>query len=242
MDATARLDFQLRRTRGEGPDSFRVEAPRVALGAGDILALTGPSGCGKSTLLEMLGLVLEPEPGSHLLWRTDPNQLPLDIIDLWRRRKETALSALRARKLGFILQSGGLVQFLNVRANIALPRRLVGLPEYGEGVDRLVETLGIGHLLAKKPGQLSIGERQRVAIARALAHEPPLLLADEPTASLDPARAETVMAMLVELVRVRCGMAVIVTHDRELIRRMGLREMCACVDDGGKTARFLDAA
>lgn len=238
MVAAPRLEFELRRTRGVGDEDFRVETARATLGAGEILALTGPSGCGKSTLLEMLGLVLEPGPGSHLAWRVDAEQPPLDIPALWRHGREDALCGLRAHRLGFILQSGGLVPFLDVRGNIGLPRRLVGLSEDGPEVDRLVDTLDIRHLLAKKPGQLSVGERQRVAIARALAHAPPLLLADEPTAALDPARAEAVLGLLVDLVRDGRGMAVIVTHDRDLIQRLGLREMRAWVDAGGRLARF----
>ena len=235
------LEFELRCTRGYGDDSFRIEAPLAHMKTGDILALTGPSGSGKSTMLEILGLVLEPERGSRFIWQTGADADHLDIADLWARRKEGLMCDLRARQLGFVLQSGGLMPFLNVRENIALPRLLAGMKGWADSVDKLIEKLGIGHLLTKKPYQLSMGERQRTSIARALAHEPPLLLADEPTAALDPARAETVMKLLVELVRTRQGMAVIVTHDRDLIRRLGLREMCAHLRGDGKAAVFSHA-
>ena len=235
------LTFELCCTRGAGADSFRIEAPSASLKSGDILALTGPSGSGKSTLLEILGLVLEPERGGIFTWQTQAGSTPLDIADLWTRRRESLMSDLRAKQLGFVLQSGGLMPFLNVRENIALPRLLAGMKGWADSVDRLIETLGIGHLLAKKPHQLSVGERQRTSIARALAHEPPLLLADEPTAALDPARAEIVMKLMVDLVADRQGMAVIVTHDRDLIHRLGLREMHAHLRDDGKAAVFSHA-
>jgi putative ABC transport system ATP-binding protein len=232
----------LRCTRGDGDDSFRIEAPLARLKEGEILALTGPSGSGKSTLLEILGLVLEPERGSRFVWQTEAGAISLDIADLWSQRKERVLCELRAHRLGFVLQSGGLIPFLSVRENIALPRLLAGMAGWADSVDTLIEKLGIGHLLAKKPYQLSLGERQRTSIARAMAHEPPLLLADEPTAALDPARAEAVMKLLVKLVGERQGMAVIVTHDRDLIRRLGLREMRAHLRDDSKAAVFSHAS
>jgi putative ABC transport system ATP-binding protein len=241
MGAAAGLEFELRCTRGDGRDSFRIATPRVELGAGEILALTGPSGSGKSTVLELLGLVLEPEAGSHFLWRLDARHT-IDIAALWRFRTERLLCGLRAQHLGFVLQSGGLVPFLTVRENIALPRTLAGMRAWHGELDELIERLGIGHQLDKKPHQLSLGERQRTAIARALAHDPPLLLADEPTAALDPARAEIVMDLLVNLVRGRERMAVVVTHDRDLIRKLELRELRAHPREDGKAAEFAHAS
>lgn len=234
------LEFELRCTRGAGDDSFRIEAPLARLTTGEILALTGPSGSGKSTVLEILGLVLAPEPGSRFVWQTGAAEA-VDIADLWARGGDGLLCGLRASQLGFVLQSGGLLPFLSVRENIALPRLLAGMAGWDGSVDALIGKLGIGHLLAKKPHQLSVGERQRTSIARALSHDPPLLLADEPTAALDPARAETVMKLLVELVDARQGMAVIVTHDHALIRRLGIREMRAQLQGDGKAAVFSHA-
>lgn len=242
MTTTAHLEFELRCTRGEGDQSFRIETPPTELHPGQILALTGPSGSGKSTLLEILGLILEPEAGSRFVWQTGPDESRLDIAELLQTHEEQRLCNLRALKLGFVLQSGGLVPFLTVRENIALPRQLAGLSTWSESVERLIEILDLDAQLEKKPRQLSIGQRQRVSIARALAHEPPLLLADEPTAALDPARATTVMQLLVGLVRDRNSMAIIVTHDRDLIRRMEVREMRAHLHNGGRAAMFTHEA
>ncbi|MFZ2405641.1 MAG: ABC transporter ATP-binding protein [Methylobacter sp.] len=230
------LTFKLACTRGRGDDNFHISTPLVELKTGDILALTGPSGSGKSTILEILGLVLKPEADSHFVWESGDDSL--DIVKLWAQNNEQPLAELRANNLGFVLQSGGLVPFLNVRENIALPRLLAGMSKWHEHVDELIEKLGITHLLTKKPHQLSVGERQRTAIACALAQEPSLLLADEPTAALDPARAEIVMKLLIDLVLARQGMAVIVTHDCDLIRRLDLQEMRAVLHPGGKAAVF----
>jgi len=108
-------------------------------------------------------------------------------------------------------------------------------------VDETIAILGIEHLLAKKPSQLAVGERQRASIARAIAHEPTILLADEPTAALDPSRAVAVMRLLIDLVRGHNGIGVIVTHDWELIRRLNLRNLEARLNADGSTAVFIDA-
>ncbi len=233
-----KLAFELRCTRGTGNDCFRIETPLVHLKAGEVLALTGPSGSGKSTVLEILGLVLEPERNSRFDWQINVGSADLNIMNLWTPYNDDLLCDLRARQLGFVLQSGGLIPFLNVRENIVLSRLMAGLNKWEDNVDKLIEMLDIGHLLAKKPHQLSVGERQRISIARALAHEPPLLLADEPTAALDPARAEIVMNLLIDLVHTYQSMAVIVTHDHDLIHRLNLLEMRAHLRNDSKTAVF----
>lgn len=221
--------------RGSGEQAFSIHVPYLNIQAGEIIAITGVSGSGKSTLLEILGLILPPQSGS-LRW-----QLPkrnIDISHLWQKHPQQ-LDSLRMRYLGFVLQTGGLLPFLTVQENILLPKQLL---RQGENWDielqAIVEQLDILHLLIKKPYQLSIGERQRVAIARALAHHPLLLLADEPTSALDPARAESVMRLFVELMRSQKRTAVIVTHDYSWIGRLGLREIRASLESGGKIACF----
>jgi hypothetical protein len=101
--------------------------------------------------------------------------------------------------MGYVLQTGGLFPFLSVRDNIGLTRQGLGLP-VKDAVEMVAKRLDIGRHLEKLPGQLSVGERQRVAIARAMAHEPSVVIADEPTASLDPINAEEIMGMFTSLV------------------------------------------
>ncbi len=221
----------LSRRRGAGPDAFTLEVPALEVRSGEAIALTGPSGCGKSTLLDLLGLVLRPDScGAFSLQGGEG--APVDVAALWRAGREDALAALRASRIGYVLQTGGLLPFLPARDNIHLSPALLGLPD-DPLVDSLVERLRLGHLLDKKPRALSIGERQRVAIARALAHRPALLLADEPTAALDPQQAVAVMGLLLELCAASGTTAVVVTHDWGLVQSLGLREVRASPIEGG---------
>lgn len=226
--------------RGEGAAGFRLEVPELRLQTGEAVALVGPSGCGKSTLLDALGLVLRPKAYAafHL---ADGRGGRDDIGALWDRGAQDALARLRAGRIGYVLQTGGLLPFLTVRANIALSTELLGIGAAMTGhVERVIEALGLGRLLNKKPGALSIGERQRVAIARALAHRPPLLLADEPTAALDPDNAGRVMALMLGLVRDLGVTAVVVSHDWDLVSRFGLRriEAVAAASPDGVVTRI----
>jgi len=211
--------------RGRGADGFALEIDSLRIRQGECVALTGPSGSGKSTLLDLLGLVLRPERMETFLLRDAQGGLA-DIGALWRARDRDALAAIRASSIGYVLQTGGLLPFLPARENILLSRSLLGLPE-DHLAQRLAERLRVAHLLSKKPGALSVGERQRVAIARALAHRPTLMLADEPTAALDPIHAVEVMELMLELAAELGATAVVVTHDWDLARSLGLREIPA---------------
>ncbi len=213
----------LRLVRGEGDNAFELRLPELAVARGELLAVTGCSGSGKSSLLEVLGLILHPQQAEGFALHLDGTTH--DLMALWQRGAQDALAGLRAWGFGFVWQTGGLLPFLSVRENILLPRRLLGLPLDDERVLDLPQALGITALLGKMPTQLSIGERQRVAIARALAHHPQLLLADEPTAALDPEHAQHVFALLVKLVQRLHMSAVVVTHDWDLVQQMGLREV-----------------
>jgi putative ABC transport system ATP-binding protein len=222
--------------RGCGDQAFSIHVPYLNIQPGELIAITGVSGSGKSTLLEILGLILPPQIGA-LHWQLSP-QRNIDISNLWQKYPEQ-LNDLRMRYLGFVLQTGGLLPFLTVQENIFLPKQLLQQDEvWDEELQSIIEQLDILHLLTKKPYQLSIGERQRVAIARALAHHPLLLLADEPTSALDPGRAEGVMQLFVDLIRSQNRTAVIVTHDYSWIGRLGLREVRASLESGGKIACF----
>ena len=220
------------KSRGLGSQRYSLVIPALQLRAGEQLAIVGPSGCGKSTLLDLLALVLAPDQVGQFEFNQQ------DIGGLWRADKQTALAELRSRHLGYVLQTGGLLGFLDVRGNIALSRQLLGLKDDGS-VARLAEQLEISDQLAKKPAALSVGQRQRVSCARALAHAPQLVVADEPTASLDPLNAERVMHALLAQAREHRATCVIATHDEPLARASGLqvrRISCRRDSDGGVTA------
>ena len=220
------------KSRGVGSQRYSLVIPALALRAGEQVAIVGPSGCGKSTLLDLLALVLAPDQVGQFEFHQQ------DIAGLWRADRQSALAALRSQHLGYVLQTGGLLGFLDVRGNIALSRQLLGLKDDGS-VTRLAEQLEIGDQLAKKPAALSVGQRQRVSCARALAHAPQLVLADEPTASLDPLNAERVMQALLAQARQHQAACVIATHDEPLARASGLqvrRISCRRDTDGGVTA------
>ncbi len=218
------------KTRGADGQRYRLEIPALQLRAGRRIALIGTSGSGKSTLLDLLALVLSPDPGGAQRWSDGAQSL--DLAELWRQGQHDQLAALRARAFGYVLQTGGLLGFLSVRGNIQLPCELLGLP-LGDAVEQLAEQLGIADLLERQPGRLSVGQRQRVSIARALAHQPAIVLADEPTASLDPLNAERVMQLLVEQAAARDLCLVISTHDPALAARYGLTPMQLQVEPQG---------
>lgn len=225
-----------RRTRGQGSGGFRLDVPRFAAGRGECIAVTGTSGSGKSTLLELFGLVLRPDDCESFQLAVAPDEAAFDIAELWRRGDANGLARIRARHIGYVLQTGGLLPFLTAIQNIRLSRSLLGLTAGADLVDLLVEALGIGHVLHKKPQALSIGERQRVAVARALAHRPAFLLADEPTASLDPEQARQVMTLLLALAARFTITAIVVSHDWDLMRGCSLREVRAEPVRGGPMA------
>jgi putative ABC transport system ATP-binding protein len=223
------LDIKgLQVVRGEGSQAHRVRLDTLCLQPGEVRAITGESGCGKSTLLEAIGLLLKPEQLTH--YRLGPQRQ--DVASLLASDQQPALAAMRSRELGFVLQNGGLLPFLSVRDNILLPRRLLGLPPASTAVDKAVEALRLAPLLGKLPQALSIGERQRVACVRAIAHEPRVLLADEPTAALDPHNAERLFELLLQLVAELGLSALIVSHDWALVERFGLPRLGAINGQG----------
>ena len=215
--------------RGEGALAHQVRLPHLQVGAGEILAITGESGSGKSTLLEAIGLLLAPVELERFRLGATHDQ---DIAQLLASDDQPALAAVRSRHLGFILQSGGLLPFLSVRDNISLPRRLLGMPAKSEHIDHAVDVLRLQGLLDKQPQALSIGERQRVACVRAIAHEPLLLLADEPTAALDPHSARRLFELLLSLVSNMGLSALVVSHDWALLKDFGLSGLGAISRQG----------
>ncbi|MBJ7416062.1 MAG: ABC transporter ATP-binding protein [Niveispirillum sp.] len=226
--------------RGDGTDGFRLEVPRLRVAAGEALAITGPSGCGKSTLLDLLGLVLRPDHADR--FDMGGGGEAVDIKALWKAGRDP-LALLRGRHIGYILQTGGLLPFLSVRDNIALSLRLLEMK--APHLPRLVDRLGLVGLLDKQPAALSVGERQRVAIARALAHRPALVLADEPTASVDPENAGRIIALLLDMVQAMGATLLLVSHDWDMLDRLPIDRICAQTvpDAPVPTTRFVrDAA
>ncbi|HHW1607222.1 TPA: type IV secretion associated ABC transporter ATP-binding protein TagT, partial [Pseudomonas aeruginosa] len=131
---------EVARSHGAGRQRYRLRVPALELRAGRQLAIVGPSGCGKSTLLDLLALALAPDPGGRFEFLA--GERPQDIAALWRDGRQDRLAALRRQHCGYVLQSGGLLEFLDVRRNIGLPCALLGAPS-AERVQALAERLEI---------------------------------------------------------------------------------------------------
>src|SRR5699024_4214517 len=165
------------------------------------------SGCGKSTLLHILAGVLRADAGTVEV-------LGEDLAALTERRRER----LRLERIGMVFQFGDLIEELTLHENIALPLRLQGRSraESGTLAHEVAERLGIADVAHRRAGEVSGGQAQRAAVARALAPRPPLVLADEPTGSLDTAAADAVMEAFTETVRELGQTVVVVTHDHRV--------------------------
>ncbi len=194
---------------GRGPLAETVlSGVDLALRRGEACVLVGPSGSGKTTLLSILGCLLSPTTG-----RLEIEGRAVDF------RSPGPLVELRRRSIGFIFQRSQLLSFLTVSENLKVVGRNAGLasPELVARVASLAAALDIEAAIRKKPDQLSGGQRQRVAIARAVLHRPAIVLADEPTASLDRENGETVINLLTTRVRAENTSLLTVTHDTRLL-------------------------
>jgi len=185
----------------------------LRLSAGEAIAIVGPSGSGKSTLLNIIGTLDRPTAGRVLLDGKD-----LSALD------DRALARVRSQEIGMIFQLHHLLPQCTVLENVLIPT-LAGGPEWRAEepevrARRLLHRVGLSERLNYRPGQLSGGERQRVAVVRALINEPKLLLADEPTGSLDRAAAENLADLLVELNREEGVALIVITHSMSLAERM----------------------
>ncbi|AZV61498.1 ABC transporter ATP-binding protein [Peribacillus frigoritolerans] len=194
---------------GEG-DNKVIALDDISLNvrAGEFVAIVGPSGSGKSTFLSIAGALLSPSKGRLLLNGEDITAL-----------SPKELTRVRLEKIGFVFQSSNLVPYLSVRDQLLLLSELIGKRDKTtvKKADELLSHLGLGHRAGHLPEALSGGERQRVAIARSLMNDPEIILADEPTASLDSKRGRDVVEMLAHEVKSRNKAAIMVTHDERML-------------------------
>lgn len=211
------------KSRLEDGVGFRLKVPEIQIESQESIALVGQSGCGKSTLLDMLALALHPDEAAQFDLSTNFGKVS-DIKKLWLKNKQNKLSAIRKQHIGYVLQTGGLLPYLTVRENIALPRQLLGLPA-DDSIRSISKVMGIHRQLDKFPGLLSAGERQRASFARAFSHRPGIVIADEPTASLDPITARKIMAVVMELVKGLKVTMIIASHDWAQVYKMDFRSL-----------------
>ncbi len=180
----------------------------LAIEPGELVVLLGPSGSGKSTLLSIAGALLTPTSGSVRLEDRDVAEM-----------SESDRVRLRLERIGFIFQGANLLSYLTGREQLLFIGDLTGMPrnEAAERADRLLKSLGMEKRAKNYPGEMSGGERQRIAIARSLMNNPRLILADEPTASLDSERGHQVVEMLAREVHETDRAGILVTHDERLV-------------------------
>lgn len=198
--------LEIRGLRFERADGFSLEVPTLTLGAGEQALIAGPSGCGKSTLLLLAAGLLEPEAGEIRIGGDD-------LVALG----PAARDALRARRIGMVFQTHHLLSGFTARENVALALLFGGVPprEHADRAAALLEELGIDRPDARVDRQ-SVGQQQRIAIARAAALGPDIILADEPTASLDPEAGRTAIELLQRTCRERGAALLLTSHDPTL--------------------------
>lgn len=174
---------------------------------GEFIAIIGPSGSGKSTFLTITGILQSQDSGDLFIGGEN-------ILKKSKKEK----TRIRFDKISFILQSSNLIPFLNVKDQLKIHDVIAGEKFRQKDADDLFKTLEISELKHKFPNSLSGGEKQRVAIARALYHKPKIILADEPTASLDTKKAKSVVKLLAKLAKKTKTSIIMVTHDERMIK------------------------
>ena len=183
----------------------RFSFPDIGLGQGENLLILGESGIGKTTLLHLMAGLLTPQSGSVELMGTKLHTL-----------SSAKLDRFRGEHIGLVFQRPHFIEALNLQENLALVQYLSGKPKDKQRIKNVLESLGIGHKRTEKPNQMSQGEQQRAAIAVAIINNPQLILADEPTASLDDKNCEKVAVLLKEQAHATGSQLVIITHDHRL--------------------------
>jgi putative ABC transport system ATP-binding protein len=205
--STVRLSGIRRSFHGPGRRTIvALDLPDLRLDPGDCLAITGPNGAGKTTLLHLIAGLLRPDVGTVEVAGQDLGSL-----------KEHQLDRFRARTIGYLPQDARLLEGLSAERNVMVAMLFAGRPprEQRTRARALLERFGVSHRARHLPQAMSGGERQRVALARALANDPPVLLADEPTTSLDARASRRLLAELRNLCRVERRTVLYVTHHSE---------------------------
>jgi putative ABC transport system ATP-binding protein len=190
------------------PDGSRLpilDVPHLALAAGEQVVVRGRSGGGKTTLLNAIAGLATIDEGTIVVKGTDVTRLPEAVRDRFR-----------ARNIGFVFQTFNLLAGFTALENVQLGMTFTGQRNDPKRAAELLERVGLGHRLSHKPAALSVGEQQRVAVARALVNRPGLLLADEPTANIDPAHQQQVVDLLREACRAENVAMLLVTHSPEV--------------------------
>ena len=188
-----------------------LEGVDLTVHSGERVAVLGPSGSGKSTILNLISGIDRADGGT-----IEVGGVRLDGLS------ERDRTIFRREKIGFVFQAFNLISTLTVLENLLLPLELKGklTPHHTERAQGLLEDVGLAHRADAFPDRLSGGERQRIAVARSLVHEPTLILADEPTGSLDEDRGERIVDLLEEMTQSRDGSLLLVTHSTDLAARM----------------------
>ncbi|KAA0745252.1 ABC transporter ATP-binding protein [Bacillus sp. AY3-1] len=208
MTSLLKLD-KVSKVYGEGNTEVTALHPMsLNVKAGEFIGIVGPSGSGKSTLLSIAGALLSPSKGDIYIREQNITKL-----------SEKEMTDIRLKKIGFIFQFANLVPYLNVKEQLLYIAKLKkeNKQESEKRADHLLAAFGLGERKSHYPNQLSGGEKQRVAIARAFMNNPDLILADEPTASLDSKRAREVVEMMKREVKESQKAAIMITHDERML-------------------------
>ncbi|OOR23032.1 MULTISPECIES: ABC transporter ATP-binding protein [Bacillus cereus group] len=208
MTSLLKLD-KVSKVYGEGNTEVTALHPMsLDVKAGEFIGIVGPSGSGKSTLLSIAGALLSPSKGDIYIREKNITKL-----------SEKEMTDIRLKKIGFIFQFANLVPYLNVKEQLLYIAKLKkdNKQESEKRADHLLAAFGLGERKTHYPNQLSGGEKQRVAIARAFMNNPDLILADEPTASLDSKRAREVVEMMKREVKESQKAAIMITHDERML-------------------------
>ncbi|HMO12964.1 MAG TPA: ABC transporter ATP-binding protein [Pirellulaceae bacterium] len=185
-----------------------LDIPHYEIGKGEHVALVGPSGCGKTTLLHIIAGIVRPNSG----------RVMLDQVEV-TRYSESTRDKIRANKIGYIFQTFNLLPAFSALENVMLGMAFASGKQDRQRAQALLERVGLKHRLHNKPGAMSVGEQQRVAVARALANRPVLLLADEPTANVDPKNQQQIVELIRNTAKEEESAILMVTHSPEVTRQ-----------------------